>query len=100
MEPRFKRKILVAAALIALFLVTAELTNLPVSAQAPQTIAPQAAQALASVPRDQMAEVAFKNVQVLRGIPVDEFLATMGFIAASTGLNCTHCHSGNDYTVE
>jgi hypothetical protein len=47
-----------------------------------------------------MAEEAFKNIQVLRGIPVDEFLATMGFMAASTGLNCTHCHSGNDYTVE
>jgi LysM repeat protein len=58
-----------------------------------------AATALAQIPRDQMSEVAFKNVQVLRGISVDEFLGTMGFIAASTGLNCTHCHSGNDYTV-
>ena len=47
-----------------------------------------------------MAEQAFKNIQVLRGIPVDEFLGTMGFMAASTGLNCTHCHSGYDYTVE
>lgn len=61
--------------------------------------APAAAPA-AAAQRPQMAEEAFKNVQVLRGIPVDEFLATMGFIAASTGLNCTHCHSGNDYTVE
>ena len=47
-----------------------------------------------------MAEQAYKNIQVLRGIPVDEFLGTMGFMAASTGLNCTHCHSGYDYTVE
>ena len=47
-----------------------------------------------------MSEEVFKNVQVLRGIPVDEFLGTMGFIASATGLNCTHCHSGNDYTVE
>jgi hypothetical protein len=47
-----------------------------------------------------MAEQVYKNVQVLRGIPADEFLGTMGFIAAATGLNCTHCHSGNDYTVE
>jgi photosynthetic reaction center cytochrome c subunit len=34
----------------------------------------------------------FKNIQVLKGIPVDEFLDTMGMFAASTGLNCTDCH--------
>ena len=40
-----------------------------------------------------LAEQAFKNVQMLKGIPVDEFLETMGFFAASTGMNCTECHS-------
>jgi hypothetical protein len=39
-----------------------------------------------------MAEQAFKNVTVLKGIPVDEFMDTMGFIAASTNLNCIDCH--------
>jgi len=39
------------------------------------------------------SEQAFKNVQILKGIPVDEFLETMGFFAASTGMNCTECHS-------
>jgi photosynthetic reaction center cytochrome c subunit len=39
-----------------------------------------------------MAEDAFKNVQVLRGIPVKEFMGTMGFFAASLSLNCTDCH--------
>jgi hypothetical protein len=39
-----------------------------------------------------MSEQAFKNVTVLRGIPVDEFMDTMGFIAASTNYNCTDCH--------
>ena len=39
-----------------------------------------------------MAEDAFKNVQLLRGIPVDEFMNTMGFFAASLSLNCTSCH--------
>jgi hypothetical protein len=39
-----------------------------------------------------LAEDIFKNVQVLRGIPVDEFMDTMGFFAASLGLNCTSCH--------
>lgn len=40
-----------------------------------------------------LAEQAFKNVQLLKGVPVDEFLETMGFFAASTGMNCTECHS-------
>src|SRR6185437_10010507 len=39
-----------------------------------------------------MSEQYFKNVQILRGIPVDEFMGTMGFIAAATGMNCTDCH--------
>ena len=38
------------------------------------------------------AEDLFKNVQVLRGIPVDEFMSTMGFFAAALSLNCTDCH--------
>ena len=39
-----------------------------------------------------MAEQVFKNIQVLKGIPVDEFMGTMGFFATATGLNCTDCH--------
>jgi hypothetical protein len=34
----------------------------------------------------------FKNVQVLRDLPVDQFMATMGFISASLSLNCLDCH--------
>lgn len=41
-----------------------------------------------------MAEEVFKNVKVLRGIPVSEFMATMGFFSASLGENCTFCHVG------
>ena len=40
-----------------------------------------------------MADQAFKNVRVLKGIPVDEFMATMGFFSASLGETCTDCHS-------
>ncbi|NOT25095.1 MAG: photosynthetic reaction center cytochrome c subunit [Acidobacteria bacterium] len=40
-----------------------------------------------------LAEQVFKNVQVLRGIPVKEFMETMGFFAASLSLNCSDCHS-------
>lgn len=39
-----------------------------------------------------MAEQVFKNVQVLRGIPVKQFMGTMGFFAASLSLTCTDCH--------
>src|SRR6266852_1278334 len=39
-----------------------------------------------------MAEDVFKNVQVLKGIPVNQFMETMGFFSASLGLNCTYCH--------
>ena len=39
-----------------------------------------------------MVEQAFKNVQVLKGIPVNEFMDTMGFFSAALGLNCTGCH--------
>lgn len=39
-----------------------------------------------------MAEDVFKNIQVLRGIPVKEFMGAMGFFSASLSLNCTDCH--------
>ena len=42
--------------------------------------------------RPPLAEEVFKNVQVLKGLPVDEFMGTMGFFASSLGLNCTDCH--------
>ncbi len=42
--------------------------------------------------KPQMADEVFKNVQVLRGLTVDEFMGTMGFIAASLSMNCIDCH--------
>ena len=39
-----------------------------------------------------MSEEAFKDVQVLRGIPASEFVETMGFFAVSLTANCTTCH--------
>jgi hypothetical protein len=46
----------------------------------------------ATAPKPQLSEEAFKNIKVLRGIPVKEFMNTMGFFAASLSLNCTDCH--------
>jgi len=39
-----------------------------------------------------LAEQVFKNVQVLRGMTVSQFMDTMGFMAASLDANCTTCH--------
>src|SRR5205814_4044177 len=44
-------------------------------------------------PRPQMSEEVFKNVQILKGIPVDEFMDTMGMFAAALSLNCVDCHT-------
>jgi hypothetical protein len=40
-----------------------------------------------------LSEQAFKDVRALRGIPVKEFMETMGFFSAALALNCTDCHS-------
>ena len=42
----------------------------------------------------QMAETVFKNIQVLKGIPVDDFLDTMGIMSAALGFDCAECHMG------
>jgi photosynthetic reaction center cytochrome c subunit len=38
------------------------------------------------------AEKVFKNVKVLTGLPVNEFMATMGFFSAALGYSCENCH--------
>ena len=44
--------------------------------------------------RPQMSEEVFKNVQVLKGIPVDEFMGTMGIFTAALSMCCGDCHLG------
>jgi photosynthetic reaction center cytochrome c subunit len=46
--------------------------------------------------RAPLSDTVFKNVQVLKGIPVDQFMATMGFFSASLGMSCEDCHSADD----
>src|SRR3954470_10994321 len=49
-----------------------------------------------------MAEEVFKNIQVLKGIPEDEFMGTMGIFASSLGKNCSECHgqeSGGNWAL-
>ena len=52
-----------------------------------------ARQAAPPVETPQMSETFFKDIRVLKGIPVDEFMDTMGMFAASTAKDCTGCHS-------
>ena len=40
------------------------------------------------------SEQVFKNVQALKGIPVDDFLETMGIMAAALQFDCSDCHVG------
>jgi len=52
--------------------------------------------AVAPQARPQMAEDVFKNVQVLKGVPVDEFMDMMGVFSAALGMSCEDCHAAND----
>jgi hypothetical protein len=45
----------------------------------------------------QMSDTVFKNVQVLKGIPADEFMDTMGMFSSSLGYDCVSCHSPEIY---
>ena len=39
-----------------------------------------------------LAEEEFKNIQALKGIPADQIIPSMQFIAASLGVECEFCH--------
>ena len=43
--------------------------------------------------KPKMAEEVFKNIQVLKGIPVDDFMGTMGVMSAAVGFDCSECHA-------
>ena len=77
MKPGFTRILRMGAGtLLALLLANV----LPASGQTP------------AQPKPLMAEDVFTNVQVLKGIPVNQFMETMGFFSAALGYNCTNCH--------
>jgi photosynthetic reaction center cytochrome c subunit len=78
MKPWFGRGRLAATGIAVAWLIGA---SLGVAQNAPQE-------------RPRLAEDVFKNVQVLRGIPVDDFLQTMGVMAAALQFDCSDCHVG------
>jgi len=62
---------------------------------AAQTAAPAAAQG-AAPGAPQTAEQKYKNIQILKGIPADQLVPSMQFIAASLGVQCEFCHVERD----
>ena len=54
----------------------------------------QAAAAAQATATPQMSDQVFKNIQVLKGIPLDEFMGTMGVFTTSLSLCCGNCHTG------
>ncbi len=53
-------------------------------------VAPEAAAQTKPMLSDQV----FKNVQVLKGIPLDDFMGAMGVMTASLSYDCSECHIG------
>jgi photosynthetic reaction center cytochrome c subunit len=43
-------------------------------------------------PATPLAEQQYKNIQTLKGIPVDQMIPAMQFISASLGVECEYCH--------
>jgi photosynthetic reaction center cytochrome c subunit len=46
----------------------------------------------ASQDKPLLSDQVFKNVQVLKGIPVDDFMQTMGIMTAALQFDCSDCH--------
>ena len=45
-----------------------------------------------AAPGTKLAEEEFKNIQALKGIPAEQVIPSMQFIAASLGVECEYCH--------
>ena len=61
------------------------------------TLRGQAASAQAAQDTPTLTDQAFKNVMMLKGIPVDTFFEAMGMFASAMGTDCTFCHVSNAY---
>ena len=93
---RWRRVILATA--VALFVYSLSVQSIAGLSMAAPAQAPLPAIALATAGQgtqeqsQPMAENVFKNIQVLKGIPADEFMDTMGMFASSLLADCTGCH--------
>jgi outer membrane lipoprotein-sorting protein len=71
-----------------------------VATQAFPQQAPPPPAAVAAAAKGAMAEQVFKDVRVLKGIPADEFLDTMGMFASALLFDCVSCHAKEIITDE
>jgi hypothetical protein len=76
--------------LILAIVLLAAIWVVGVALAAPQAATPQAV----ARPNPLTSDQAFKNVRVLKGIPLDDFMGTMGVMSASVGFDCSECHIG------
>ena len=72
------------------------LTSVATQAQQPGPTPAQVAAAVKGAP----AETVFKDIRVLKGIPADEFLDTMGMFASALLFDCVSCHAKEIITDE
>ncbi len=82
-----KQKVAIAGSIalglaICSLLVIARLEAQSALAQAP----------VASPQSPKLSEQEFKNIQALKGVPADQVIPAMQFIAASLGVDCEYCH--------
>jgi photosynthetic reaction center cytochrome c subunit len=68
-------------------LCTAALVVVGLAGAAPSQTAPPNQES-----KPKLAEEAFKNIQVLKGVPADQLIPAMQFISASLGVQCEFCH--------
>ena len=47
----------------------------------------------ASPEKPLLADQVFKNIQVLKGLPLDDFMETMGIMTAALQFDCSDCHA-------
>src|ERR1700689_2536360 len=77
---------------LIVFVFSLVLAGVGARGQTAPSTALQAAPQSAPTQTPKMAEQVFKNIQVLKGIPADQVIPGMQFIAASLGVECEFCH--------
>src|SRR5260370_35300609 len=95
MKFRWKRLIVTGAVvgLISIAFATSGL-NLSGHSSIPSFARPTLAQGQNAAPKPQLSEEAFKNIQILNGIPWDEFMGRMGLFPRALSGCCADCQTG------
>jgi len=52
----------------------------------------EASKPAAAASKSKLAEDEYKNIQALKGLPAEQLIPSMQFIAASLGVECEYCH--------